>query len=372
MWRSRPSCWTEEALRLMRRMVVARHLFSSRAAKGIWRSRRSCWTEAPRLMGRVVLTGHLFTSRAMPGTWRSRPSCWTEKALRLMRRVQRGHDRSFRPYRLWDGVPFSGADGCTNRGQDSGAAGAGTRGTGRTSGSFDERARSATAPAVRLVVRIGTAAGLVVQGQQEGHTRGRVVCVGIDNPGSNVSPSSSPVWQWGGARFKIYLALRLMRRMLMARRLFTSRAPPGAWRSRPSCWTEEALRLMRRLIVGRHLFTTRAATGAWRWQPSCWTEEALRLMRRMVIARHLFTPGAAKGTWRSRPSCWTVVALLTSKSSGEADPTLKKFSSFCRSEVTTCFLTLHLRTRNDAGSASSSVALPFVVLSATRPLSCRK
>ena len=89
----------------------------------------------------------------------------------------------------------------TNRGQDSGAAGAGTRGTGRTSGSFDERARSATAPAVRLVVRIGTAAGLVVQGQQEGHTRGRVVCVGIDNPGSNVSPSSSPVWQWGGARF---------------------------------------------------------------------------------------------------------------------------------------------------------------------------
>ena len=67
-----------------------------------------------------------------------------------------------------------------------------------------------------------------------------------------------------------------------------------------------------------------------------------------------------------------MVALLTSKGSGEADPTLKKFSSFCRSAVTTCFLTLHLRRRNDAGSASSSVALPFVVFSATRPLSCRK
>ena len=156
---------------------------------------------ALRLTRRIVMARHLFSPRASTGIWSSRRSCWTAAALRLMRRVQRGHDRSFRPYRLWDGVPFSGADGCTNRGQDSGAAGAGTRGTGRTSGSFDERARSATAPAVRLVVRIGTAAGLVVQGQQEGHTRGRVVCVGIDNPGSNVSPSSSPVWQWGGARF---------------------------------------------------------------------------------------------------------------------------------------------------------------------------
>ena len=202
-WRSRHFCSTETALRLMSRMIMAGHLCTSRAATDIWRSRDSCWTEAAlRSMRRMRMTTPLCTSRvAGSGTSRSRDSCSTEAALRSMRRVQRGHDRSFRPYRLWDGVPFSGADGCTNRGQDSGAAGAGTRGTGRTSGSFDERARSATAPAVRLVVRIGTAAGLVVQGQQEGHTRGRVVCVGIDNPGSNVSPSSSPVWQWGGARF---------------------------------------------------------------------------------------------------------------------------------------------------------------------------
>ena len=163
-------------------------------------TRRSGRTSGARTR-RMMRATHLFSTPAATDIWRLSDSCWTEAATRSMRRVQRGHDRSFRPYRLWDGVPFSGADGCTNRGQDSGAAGAGTRGTGRTSGSFDERARSATAPAVRLVVRIGTAAGLVVQGQQEGHTRGRVVCVGIDNPGSNVSPSSSPVWQWGGARF---------------------------------------------------------------------------------------------------------------------------------------------------------------------------
>ena len=37
---------------------------------------------------------------------------------------------------------------------------------------LDERARSATAPAVRLAVRIGVATGLVVQGQQEEGTRG--------------------------------------------------------------------------------------------------------------------------------------------------------------------------------------------------------
>ena len=50
------------------------------------------------------------------------------------------------------------------------------------------------------------------------HTRrpgGRVVCTGIDNPGGNVFPASRPVWQWGGIRYNFYLALRLMRRMLM-------------------------------------------------------------------------------------------------------------------------------------------------------------
>ena len=155
----------------------------------------------------------------------------------------------------------------------------------------------------------------------------------------------------------------------MDRHLFTSRASMSIWRWRPSCWTEAPLRLMRRILMARLLFTSRAAKGIWRSRPSCWTEEALRLMRRIKLATHLFT---SRGVQNSPDSCWTVGALLTSKSPGEADPTLEKFSSFCRSEVTTCFLTLHLRRRNDAGSASSSVALPFVVSSATRPLSCRK
>ena len=41
----------------------------------------------------------------------------------------------------------------------------------------------------------------------------RVVCTGIDNPGSNVFPASRPVWQWGGTRYNFYLALRLMSRL---------------------------------------------------------------------------------------------------------------------------------------------------------------
>ena len=57
------------------------------------------------------------------------------------------------------------------------------------------------------------------------HTRrpgGRVVCTGIDNPGSNVFPASRPVWQWGGTRYNFYLALFLMRSVMMATHLFTS------------------------------------------------------------------------------------------------------------------------------------------------------
>ena len=72
------------------------------------------------------------------------------------------------------------------------------------------------------------------------HTRrpgGRVVCTGIDNPGSNVFPASRPVWQWGGTRYNFYLALRLMRRALVARHLFFTRAGVSGG------WTEAALRL---------------------------------------------------------------------------------------------------------------------------------
>ena len=73
------------------------------------------------------------------------------------------------------------------------------------------------------------------------HTRrpgGRVVCTGIDNPGSNVFPASRPVWQWGGTRYNFYLALRLMRRRVVATPLFISRVAKGMCRSPDSCSTE--------------------------------------------------------------------------------------------------------------------------------------
>ena len=68
---------------------------------------------------------------------------------------------------------------------------------------------------------------------------GRVVCTGIDNPGGNVFPASRPVWQWGGTRYNFYLALWLMRRIFMVTHLFTSRAatcgPPKNQTPRRTC-----------------------------------------------------------------------------------------------------------------------------------------
>ena len=155
--------------------------------------------------------------------WKSQHCCSAEAALRLTRRVQRGHDRSFQPYSPmgWRVALRSGrVYKLCQRPRSSGSRYARHRSHIR---SFDERARSATAPAVRLAVHIGVATGLVVQGQQEEGTRG-VVCTGIDNPGSNVFPASRPVWQWGGTRYNFYLALRLMRRVVMARHLVSPRA----------------------------------------------------------------------------------------------------------------------------------------------------
>ena len=82
IWRPRDSCSTEAALRLMRRMVVAGHLFTPRASPGVWRPRDSCSTEAAlRLMRLLMMAAHRFTSRAAKDIWRSRDSCSTEVAL---------------------------------------------------------------------------------------------------------------------------------------------------------------------------------------------------------------------------------------------------------------------------------------------------
>ena len=101
------------------------------------------------------------------------------------------------------------------------------------------------------------------------HTRrpgGRVVCTGIDNPGSNVFPASRPVWQWGGTRYNFYLALRLMRRLVMAGHHFTSRATVSVWRSLHCCSTEAATLMSK---------STRKASPAVKMSRSfCWRSEA--------------------------------------------------------------------------------------------------
>ena len=101
-----------------------------------------------------------------------------------------------------------------------------------------------------------------------------------------------------GHVFKIYLAMQLIRRMVMATHLFSSRAGRGIRRSRDSCWTEAATRLMRRILMAGRLSLSRAAPGTWRSQPSYWTEAALRLMRRMMMATHLSSSRARTGIWR--------------------------------------------------------------------------
>ena len=190
----------------------------------------------------------------------------------------------------------------------------------------------------------------------------------------------------------------------MATPLFISRAAVGIWRSRCSCSTEAALRLMRRIVLARPLFAARAATGIWSSRRSCLTEAALRLMRSQrnrdcVLASYGSTPAGLplwhsrclpywgqasiilqstaideedgdgntplhlacgeghvefatllldRGMWRSRRSCLTeAVALSLSKSAWRAllaaPGARKESSTFCRREVT-------LRARNDAGS----------------------
>ena len=148
-----------------------------------------------------------------------------------MRGVQRGHDRSFQPYSPmgWRVALRSGRAHklCQRL---------------RSSGSRYERHRSHIRQLRRArTIRHGPgrASGRAnwcgdgpgrprpTRGRHARRPGGRVVCTGIDNPGSNVFPASRPVWQWGGTRYNFYLALRSMRGMLMAAQLFTSRVPTG-------------------------------------------------------------------------------------------------------------------------------------------------
>ena len=116
-----------------------------------------------------------------------------------------------------------------------------------------------------------------------------------------------------GHVFKIYLATRLMRRIVRATQLFASRAAKGTWRSRRSCSTEAAKRLMRRIATAGHLFTSRATPVVWRPRDSCWIEAATRLTRRMMLASYLFTSRASRGSCQLSHCYSTEAAILRSK-----------------------------------------------------------
>ena len=169
------------------------------------------------------------------GSWRPRDSCSTEAALRLMRRVQRGRDRSFQPYspmgwrvalrcgrvhKLCQRLRSSGSRYARHRSHIRQLRRARTirHGPGRASGRANWCGDGPGRPRP-------------TRGRHTRRPGGRVVCTGIDNPGSNVFPASRPVWQWGGTRYNFYLAMRLTRRMMRATRLFTRRTATGR------CWT---------------------------------------------------------------------------------------------------------------------------------------
>ena len=109
-----------------------------------------------------------------------------------------------------------------------------------------------------------------------------------------------------GHVFKIYLAMRLTRRMVRAGHLFTTRATAVILRLRPSYLTKVALRSMRRISMASHLFSPRAAPGVWRLRPSYLT---MRLTRRLSMASHLFSPRAPAAILRLRPSYLTEAAM---------------------------------------------------------------
>ena len=140
-------------------------------------------------------------------------------ALRLTQRVQRGHDRSFQPYspmgwrvalrsgrlhKLCQRLRSSGSRYARHRSHIRQLRRARTirHGPGRASGRANWCGDGPGRPRP-------------TRGRHTRRPGGRVVCTGIDNPGSNVFPASRPVWQWGGTRSNFYLTLRLMKRVLL-------------------------------------------------------------------------------------------------------------------------------------------------------------
>ena len=146
----------------------------------------------------------------------------------------------------------------------------------------------------------------------------------------SVSRAAAGIWR-SRPSCSTEAALRLMRRMVMATHLFISRAAVEIYtrRSRPSCSIEAAMRSTIGIVMAARHFTSRAGKGIWHWQHCCSSAAVVRLMRTMVVVRHLFTCRAALGIRRSPHCCWTEAALVTSKNSRQAKPTLKKSCCFC-------------------------------------------
>ena len=184
-----------------------------------------------------------------------------------MRRVQRGHDRSFQPYSPmgWRVALRSGrVHKLCQRLRSSGSRSAAqvAHPAASTSAHDPPRPRPCVWPC-ELVWRRAWSSKANKRKAHEAPWR-RVVCTGIDNPGSNVFPASRPVWQWGGSstcvavgggtRYNFYLAARLMRRTRLRP---LARTGDGEWRVNIYL----TARLMRRIVMATHLFTSRAGTS---------------------------------------------------------------------------------------------------------------
>ena len=167
---------------------------------------------------------HLFTTRICHS-----PHCCSTAAVQSTQRVQRGHDRSFQPYSPmgWRVALRSGrVHKLCQRLRSSGSRYARHRSHIRQL----RRARTIRHGPGRASGRAnwcgdGPGRPRPTRGRHTRRPGGRVVCTGIDNPGSNVFPASRSVWQWGGTCYNFYLAVQSTQRTLItARHHFISRA----------------------------------------------------------------------------------------------------------------------------------------------------
>ena len=175
------------------------------------------------------------TVRVRVGIRRSASSCSTG-GVRLNCGVQRGHNRSFQPYSPmgWRVALRSGrvhklcqrlrSSGSTHRSHRQLRRARTIRhGPGRASGRANWCGDGPGRPRP-------------TRGRHTRRPGGRVVCTGIDNPGSNVFPASRPVWQWGGTRYNFDLVAMLMSKQSTDIRRNVEPTEPTLKQSWSFCW----------------------------------------------------------------------------------------------------------------------------------------